>query len=583
MSKVAPPEELAKVDHTPPKKGWMDMPVELKEGRWCYGSKPKDHEVIGLPNPRAWSPGDEDWKLPENWQEIFLEGMRERLDKFRSFRLFMDICVRCGACADKCHFFIGSGDPKNMPVLRAELLRSIYRGEFTTAGKVLGKLAGGRKLTYDVFKDLFYYLFQCTECRRCSLYCPYGIDTAEVTMIGRELLNLLGCNIDWIAGPVANCYRTGNHLGIQPHAYHSMVEFFCEEIEEITGILPEPSLNRKGAEILFITPSGDIFADPGTFTAMGYLMLFHYLEGLGLDITWSTYASEGGNFGSFTSHEMMKRLNSKMYAEAKRLGVKWIIGGECGHMWRVCNQYMDTMTGPADFLEVPKSPITGTVFENAKSHKMIHICEFTADLIKHGKLNLDLSRNDQYKLTYHDSCNPARGMGFFDEPRYVIENVANNFNEMPINTIREQTFCCGSGSGLNTDEFMDMRMRGALPRANALQYVHDKHDVNAMACICAIDRATLTTLCEYWVPDVEVIGIHELVGNALILEGEKKRTMNLRAEEFPWVEEEEVEEVEEAAAEVILEAAEEAAEEGVEEAAEEVADEEEAGEAEGEK
>lgn len=575
MAKVAPPEELAKVDHTPPKKGWMDMPVELKEGRWCYGSKPKDHEVLGLPNPRSWSPGDEDWKLPENWQEIFLEGMRERLDKFRSFRLFMDICVRCGACADKCHFFIGSGDPKNMPVLRAELLRSIYRGEFTTAGKILGKLAGGRKLTYDVFKDLFYYFFQCTECRRCSLFCPYGIDTAEVTMIGRELLNLLGCNIDWIAGPVANCYRTGNHLGIQPHAYHSMVEFFCEEIEEITGILPEPSLNRKGAEILFITPSGDIFADPGTFTAMGYLMLFHYLEGLGLDITWSTYASEGGNFGSFTSHEMMKRLNSKMYAEAKRLGVKYIIGGECGHMWRVCNQYMDTMTGPADFLEVPKSPITGTVFDNAKSHKMIHICEFTADLIKHGKLNLDLSRNDQYKLTFHDSCNPARGMGFFDEPRYVIQNVANSFNEMPIDTIREQTFCCGSGSGLNTDEFMDMRMRGAFPRANALQYVHDKHDVNAMACICAIDRATLTTLCEYWVPDVEVIGIHELVGNALILEGEKKRTMNLRAEEFPWVEEEEAEE---AAAEVILEAA----EEGVEEAAEEVADEKAAGEAEGE-
>ena len=572
MAKVAPPEELAKVDHTPPKKGWMDMPVELKEGRWCYGSKPKDHEVVGLPNPRSWSPGDEDWKLPENWQEIFLEGMRERLDKFRSFRIFMDICVRCGACADKCHFFIGSGDPKNMPVLRAELLRSIYRGEFTAAGKILGKLAGGRKLTYDVFKDLFYYFFQCTECRRCSLYCPYGIDTAEVTMIGRELLNLLGCNIDWIAGPVANCYRTGNHLGIQPHAYHSMVEFFCEEIEEITGILPEPSLNRKGAEILFITPSGDIFADPGTFTAMGYLMLFHYLEGLGLDITWSTYASEGGNFGSFTSHEMMKRLNSKMYAEAKRLGVKYIIGGECGHMWRVCNQYMDTMTGPADFLEVPKSPITGTVFEHAKSHKMIHLVEFTADLIKHGKLNLDPSRNDPYRLTFHDSCNTARGMGFFDEPRYVMQNVVNNFHDMPINTIREQTFCCGSGSGLNTDEFMDMRMRGAFPRANALQYVHDKHDVNMMACICAIDRATLTTLCEYWVPDVEVIGIHELVGNALILEGEKKRTMNLRGEEFPWVEEEE-EEVEEAPAEVILEAEEETAEEAAADAAEEAAEE----------
>jgi Fe-S oxidoreductase len=498
----------------------------------------------------------------------------------------MDICVRCGACADKCHFFIGSGDPKNMPVLRAELLRSVYRGEFTNAGKILGRLAGGRKLTYDVVKELFYYFFQCTECRRCSLFCPYGIDTAEITIIGRELLNLLGCNIDWIMGPVANCYRTGNHLGIQPHAYHSMLEFFCEEIEEITGILPEPSFNRKGAEILFVTPSGDVFADPGTFTAMGYLMLFHYLEGLGLDLTWSTYASEGGNFGFFTSHEMMKRLNSKMYAEAKRLGVKYIIGGECGHMWRVCNQYMDTMNGPADFLEVPKSPITGTVFESAKSHKMVHICEFTADLIKHGKLNLDPSRNDQYKVTFHDSCNTARGMGFFEEPRYILNNICNDFHEMPINTIREQTFCCGSGSGLNTDEIMDLRMRGALPRANALQYVHDKHEVNLMSCICAIDRATLQALVDYWIPEVEISGIHELIGNALILEGEKKRTMNLRAEEFPWVEEEE-EEAEEEALEVNLEAAEETAEElaaeAAEEAAEEAADEAAEEEAEGEK
>ena len=25
----------------------------------------------------------------------------------------MDICVRCTRCADKCHFYIGSGDPKN--------------------------------------------------------------------------------------------------------------------------------------------------------------------------------------------------------------------------------------------------------------------------------------------------------------------------------------------------------------------------------------------------------------------------------------------------------------------------------------
>ncbi len=134
---------------------------------------------------------------------------------------------------------------------------------------------------------------------------------------------------------------------------------------------------------------------------------------------------KGGNFGFFTSNEMAKRLNSKIYAEAKRLGVKYIIGGECGHMWRVLQQYMDTWNGPADFMEVPVSPITGTRFENAKSTKMIHITEFTADLIKNNKLKLDPSRNDDLIVTYHDSCNTARGMGLMEEPRYIIKNVCN--------------------------------------------------------------------------------------------------------------------------------------------------------------
>ena len=536
------PEELLEVDHTPPKKtGWMDTPVEIRKGMYCYAGNPKSLETLGFPNARQWNPLDDDWKLPENWKEIVFEGLRERLDKFRSFKVFMDICVRCGACADKCHFFIGSGDPKNMPVLRAELIRSVYRNDFTKVGKILGRLAGARPMTLDVLKEWWYYLFQCSECRRCSLFCPYGIDTAEITIIGREILNLLGLNIDWIATPVANCYRTGNHLGIQPHAYKDMCDFFVEDIEEVTGVHVEPSFNRKGAEILFITPSGDVFADPGTYTAMGYMLLFHYLQDLGLDITWSTYASEGGNFGFFTSHETMKRLNAKMYAEAKRLGVKWILGGECGHMWRVIHQYMDTMNGPADFLEEPVSPITGTRFSNAKNTKMVHIAEFTADLIYHNKLNLDKSRNDHLKVTYHDSCNPSRGMGMLDEPRYVLNAVCNHFYEMPANTIREQTFCCGGGSGLNAGEDMELRMMGGMPRANAVGFVKEKYGVNMLSCVCAVDRAVFPALMEYYHPEVDVTGLHELVANALIMPGEKKRTTDLRGEPLLGMEDEDAE------------------------------------------
>jgi [DsrC]-trisulfide reductase subunit K len=525
--KLLKPDELLSINLNPPKTGWMETPVDFRPGTWSYSAAPKNLKYLGLPNPREWQPSDADWKLPENWKEIILEGFKERLKRYRSFQLFLDICVRCGACADKCQFFIGSGDPKNMPVLRAELLRSVYRNYFTNSGKILGKRAGARELTVDVLKEWFYYFYQCTECRRCSVFCPYGIDQAEITMIGRELLNLVGCNINWVIEPVANCFRTGNHLGIQPHGFKDTLEFFADDIEERTGVKVNVPINKKGAEILFITPSGDYFADPGTYTCMGYMMLFHEL---GLDYTWSTYASEGGNFGLFTSHEMIKRLNAKIYAEAKRLGVKWILGGECGHMWRVLHQYMDTMNGPADFLQEPVSPITGTKFENAKSSKMVHIMEFTADLIRHKKLRLDPSRNDHLRVTFHDSCNPARGMGFFEEPRYVIRNICNHFHEMPENTIREQTFCCGGGAGLGNDENMEMRMRGGFPRANAVRHVREKHGVNRLACICAIDRATLQSLMEYWIPEVSVTGIHEMLANALVMRGEKKRTSDLRGE-----------------------------------------------------
>jgi len=512
-----------------PRQNWMDVPAIFKLGNFGYPAKKEkveyldSQEGLSFPNAREWWPEDDDWKLQENWKEIILNGLKERLDKFRSLKIFMDCCVRCGACADKCHFFIGTGDPKNMPVLRAELLRSIYRNEYTKAGKILGRMVGARELTIDVIKEWFMYSYQCTECRRCSVFCPYGIDTAEVTIILRELLHLLGIGMNWILEPASNSNRTGNHMGLQPHTYKDNADFLVDDVENLTGVRPNVSFNRKGAEILFITPSADVFAEPGLYTAMGYMILF---EHIGLDYTWSTYASEGGNFGLFTNNETMKKLNAKMYAEAKRLGVKYIIGGECGHMWRVLHQYMDTMNGPADFLEVPKSPITGTVFDNAASTKMIHVTEFTADLIKNNKLNIDKSRNDYVKATWHDSCNPARAMGLLDEPRYVLDHVVNNWWEMPENTIREKTFCCGSGTGLNTDEIMEIRMRGGLPRANAVKYVHDRHDVNHLGCVCAIDRATLTSLMNYWVPEVTVFGLSELVGNSLVLEGEDRQDIS---------------------------------------------------------
>ena len=304
MALPKPDELLQDVNlHKAPEKHWMDIKPEFRRGTYCFAVEPQVMEDLGLPHMGQWQPHDEKWPLPDDWKERTLKALKDRLDRFRSFKLFMDICVRCGACADKCHFFLGTGDPKNMPVLRGELVRSVIKGEFSSIGKLFGRLAGARELTEDIIKEWFYYFYQCTECRRCSVFCPYGIDTAEITIVMREVLHELGIALDWAMKPVRFCHIVGNHIGIQPHTMKEIIEYLLMDIEEITGVKIEVPINKKGAEILFVPPSGDYFADPGIYNFMGYLILFHHI---GLDYTISTYASESGNFGFSTSSSLLK-------------------------------------------------------------------------------------------------------------------------------------------------------------------------------------------------------------------------------------------------------------------------------------
>ena len=86
-------EERYSIDYTLPKKSWMEPSVEFRKGTYCYSAVPKHQQYLDLPNPREWQPYEDDWKLPKNWKEIILEGMRDRWRRFRSFRLFLDISV----------------------------------------------------------------------------------------------------------------------------------------------------------------------------------------------------------------------------------------------------------------------------------------------------------------------------------------------------------------------------------------------------------------------------------------------------------------------------------------------------------
>jgi len=200
---------------------------------------------------------------------------------------------------------------------------------------------------------------------------------------------------------------------------------------------------------------------------------------------------------------------------AEDLGVKRIVFGECGHAWRVAYSFLNTLAGPFDFLDA-RYPVPQ------------HVLELTWPALRDGKLNIDKSRNDDMTLTFHDSCNVARGSnmgdqenGQFDFPRNVIKAVCNNYVDMPEETTKDATFCCGGGGGILTDDLMDIRIKGALPRMEALQHVTDKYGVTHMAAICAICKSQFTKVIPYYGFEMDqIVSVHQLVSNAIILTGQ---------------------------------------------------------------
>ena len=449
-------------------------------------------------------------ELIENWEQVALDKMQELTGKYRSFQVYLDSCVKCGACTDKCHYYLGTSDPKNMPVARQDLLRKVYRRNFTFAGKYFPKLVGAVDLTREVLDDWWSYFHQCSQCRRCSVYCPYGIDTAEISMAAREIMDSVGVGQKYCNEIIGKVYKIGNNLGLPEPALADTLEGLEEDIEDDTGVKVRLPLDEKGAEVLVVTPSADFFAEPHVDGLMGYAKVFHEA---GISWTLSSYASEAANFGMFIgSYENMRKVSLRIREAALDLGVKRIIMGECGHAWRVAYSFLNTLAGPFDFLD-PNYPVPQ------------HIIEFTHDLIQRGALTLDKSANDDMVLTYHDSCNVARASrmgpkpgGQFTMPRDLIRASCNHFYDMPADTIHEATYCCGGGGGLLTDDLMEIRVKGALPRMEALKHVVDEYGVTHMAAICAICKSQFAKVMPYYGFTMDsIVSVHQLVSNAIVL------------------------------------------------------------------
>jgi Fe-S oxidoreductase len=471
-------------------------------------------------------------ELVDNWQQVAIDKMGDLLDRYRSLRVYLDSCVRCGACTDKCHYFIGTNDPKNMPVARQDLLRQVYRRYHTPLGKFFGKmgwdwghkLIGAKELTQEVLDDWYNYFHQCSQCRRCSVFCPYGIDTAEISMAAREILDTVGKGQKYCNEIIGKVFKIGNNLGLPEPALADTLEGLEEDLEADTGVQVRLPLDEEGADVLLITPSADFFAEPHIDGLMGYAKVFHQA---GIRWTLSSHASEAGNFGMFIgSYENMRKIALRIREAALDLKVKRIVVGECGHAWRVAYSFWNTLSG------VGHGAASDDKYARMLQQQLDpnypapqHICEMTYDLLKRGALTIDKSANDERIVTFHDSCNVARASrmgnmpgGQFIIPREVIKSVCNNFHDMSPETIHDQTFCCGGGGGLLTDDLMDLRVKGALPRMEALKRVVEENGVTHMAAICAICKTQFSKVLPYYGFSMDqIISLHQLVGDAIVL------------------------------------------------------------------
>jgi len=488
----------------PPLREYPTIPV-LVEGAMAhsqpYKAKPDHQASVGFPG-----------ELVDNWQEVGVKKLGELVSKSRALQVFLDSCVKCGACTDKCHYFLGTSDPNNMPVARQDLLRKVYRRYYTFAGKYFPKLVGAVDFDEKVRDQWYSYFHQCSQCRRCSVFCPYGIDTAEISMAAREVLDEIGIGQKYCNEILGKLHKIGNNLGLPEPALADTLEGLEEDLEDDTGHKIRVPLDEKGADILLITPSADFFAEPHIDGLMGYAKVFHQA---GLSWTLSSYASEAANFSMFIgSGDNLKKVAMRIRDAALELGVKRIVVGECGHAWRVAYSFWNTLIGPFDFLD-PKYPAPQ------------HICEVTYDLLQRGAIKLDKEANDHRRITFHDSCNVARASrmgnipgGQFLIPRALLKASANNFFDMDPGTIHENTFCCGGGGGLLTDDLMELRVKGALPRMEALAQVVNEHEVNTLVAICAICKTQFAKVLPYYGHGMDMItSLHHVVGDALVLGG----------------------------------------------------------------
>ncbi len=413
----------------------------------------------------------------------FLEITRDRIN--RPLQYYQDICVRCGACMDACHFYAASRNPAHIPAQRMMLVRKALQGERSWLNWYRdADRADGRQVS-----EIQQAMWECTGCRRCATFCPFDLDTALLVSVGRYALMNEGTGLEAETGH-GMILEIGNAEISKGEIIEDLKEFYIEQVkllekrvqDEFAPDLQIP-VDKKGAEILYVPLVGEHATVPAA-------KIFH---AAGADWTMSLFTATNHSFfvGDMARAKQAARL---ILDEALRLGVKAIVYPECGHATRTLLSFFENWFG-----------------EEIAGIERMNLEPLVASYLEQGKINVRAGAVDT-PITYHDPCNLGRNGGFFEEPRSLIRAVASEFRELEPN--RALNWCCGGGGGLiAVPEMKETRMQAGNEKAEQIRRTGAKWVVTA----CENCKTQLGDLNEHYGLGVEIKGVTDLVADALIL------------------------------------------------------------------
>ncbi|MCG6961944.1 MAG: response regulator [Acidobacteria bacterium] len=419
-----------------------------------------------------------------------VEGFKNGLS--RQTVLSLGACVHCGMCNDSCHYYLATGDPQMTPAAKTDKVRKLYKRHVDWLGRVAPAWVGGATLRTDedlqALQDVVYG--SCTMCRRCTLSCPFGVDTALIMRTARGLLTAQGFAPEGVKVVSKDQWEIGNQMGVSKEDYLETLDWLQDELRGDVGD-PEAMIpiDKEGAHVLFLVNPREI-----KYAPMSLLAAAKIFYAAGEDWTMPSVGWDNTNFGLFSGDNKLGAHMGKLaYDQARKLGIGKVVISECGHGFRATK--WEAPNWAKEDLPFPMESFLETMVEYVNT----------------GRLTLDPTANPR-PVTYHDPCNLARSAGITEEPRFLLKRSCLDFREMTPN--RQENFCCtGGGGAMSMSEYAQRRLQVARVKADQIRATGAESV--ATACHNCIDG--LSDLIKHYELKVPVRNVCEYVADALVL------------------------------------------------------------------